>query len=151
MTLLPGLCVECARVQLVPIDEARVRSCSCEKCGAPVRVVPGCSYAESEREHFRELCDIVGEAHVSAAEASSLAQELERATWKGSYLRLFDTLTARLPGLVPLQVSAGRNPAAQQRVLEMLRNVLEAAASACHASSQYPVVADPTVPHSRRA
>jgi hypothetical protein len=144
MTFAPGLCTDCARVQLVPLAREQDGGNGCAYCGAHVRVVPACSYGQSDRERFRELSEIVAEAGVSPAEALVLAHELARATWSGSYASLLETLTERMPGLVPMQVAAGGSALAQKRLLAMLKTVLDALATARRLSSTYSIVADPS-------
>jgi hypothetical protein len=61
-----------------------------------------------------------------AHEAQALALEAERALWSGAYKPLLDRMCARMPGLVPIEVAAGKNSAAQRRALGMLKIILEA-------------------------
>lgn len=144
MTYVPTLCVACYRVQLSSLSKAATNDLECNLCGAELRVVPGCSYAERDREAFGDLNDIVVEGCVTPTEARSLAEQLERALWSGAYSQILERIAVRLPGLLPLQVTAGKNSGAQRRVLALLKTILDALATAGRTSAAYPIVSTTT-------
>lgn len=132
-------------MQLLSLAKAQSGELACARCGAEVRIVPGCSYAERDGEVFEELSDVVAEGNLTPTEALGLAQAVQHALWSGSYSAVLETLVLRLPGLVPVQVAAGRNSGAQRRALGMLKTVLDAMATA-RRSAVYSVVADSGAP-----
>ncbi|HEX2870911.1 MAG TPA: hypothetical protein VHP33_06640 [Polyangiaceae bacterium] len=144
MTFVPTLCVACCRVQLTSTSKATSGDLACSMCGGELRIVPGCSYVERDRDAFCDLSDIVAEGCVTPTEAGSLADQLERALWSGAYARALEQLAARMPGLLPLQVAAGRNSGAQRQVLALLKTILDAVATARRVSAAYPIVTDST-------
>ena len=103
---------------------------ACQLCRAPARVVPGCAYTAQDRVQFDELCEIVAEVHLTPAQGQQLAQETERALWSGAFNPSLEELAGHTPGLVPMQSAAGKNSAAQRRVLSQLKTILQALATA---------------------
>jgi hypothetical protein len=130
-------------VQLSPLAKATTDALECKLCGAELRVVPGCSYAERDREAFGDLSNIVAEGCVTTIEARSLAEQLERAMWSGAYSGILERLAVRLPGLLPLQVAVGKNYGAQRRVVSLLKTILDALATARRTSAAYPIASLP--------
>lgn len=139
MTFVPTLCLSCSRVHLASLAAAQSRQLICNTCGADARVVPGCSYAVSERESFEELSAIVAEGSLVPTEARGYAGQVERALSSGSHALLLEVLSERLPGLLPHQVAVGRNSGAQRRVLSKLKTILEAIGTARGQSAEYAI------------
>lgn len=150
MSLVPTLCGECWRVQLATLQQAQAGSIACNACGAELRVVPGRSFPEAERAAFEELSAIVVEGNVTPMEARSYATQLEHALWSGAYKPLLVQLSMRLPGLLPLEVAAGKNSGAQRGILSRLKAILDALGSARRVSAEYPIVEEPRAPRSGR-
>lgn len=144
---MPTLCVECWRVALLSLADAQRGALNCKSCGAEVRIVPGCSYGESDREDFQELSDIMVEAAVTPAEARGHGAAVQRALWSGAYAQLIETLCERLPGLVPLQAAAGKNSGAQRKILMKLQTIFEALATARRESAEYPAMGSASLRH----
>ncbi len=140
MSFIPALCLACSRVNLVSLADAASKRLSCATCGGYARVVPGCSYGAKDREAFQELSGIVAEGNLTPTEAQSFASQGERALWSGTYPPLIEALCARLPGLLPHQIAAGKNPTAQRRILDKLRTILDALATARRSSGEHPIV-----------
>jgi hypothetical protein len=152
MSFVPTLCLECWRVHLVSLVDARTTSeVACKTCGADACVVPGCSYGALDREAFEELSAIVAEGNLTPMEAQSHAMEVERGLWSGAYHDLLEGLCVRLPGLLPHQVAAGKNSGAQRRILLRLKTILEALATARRQSAAYPIIAAPAAPSAARS
>jgi hypothetical protein len=128
-------------VQLVSASEAQGQELWCRVCGAEARVVPSCGFSASEREHFDELSEIVAETNVTPLEAGDFVAEVQRALWSGAYTATLETLSVRLLGLLPMQVAAGKNSAAQRRILIKLKTIFEALATARRSSAEYPKLA----------
>ncbi len=143
MSFVPAICVECWRVQLVALTVARGDALTCQLCGAAARIVPGCAYTAHDCVQFEELCEIVAEVHLTPAQGQQLAQETERALWSGAFTHSLEKLAGRMPGLVPMQSAAGRNSAAQQRILSQLKTILQALATARRNREAPVVAADP--------
>lgn len=150
MSFVPTLCVECWRVSLLSLSDAQRGAPTCKCCGADVRIVPGCSYGESDREHFEELSDIMVEAAVTPAEARDHATAAQRALWSGAYSELLERLCVRLPGLVPMQAAAGKNSGAQRKILVKLQTMFDALATARRESAEYPVMGSSSLRHIER-
>lgn len=150
MTYVPTLCVECWRVHLAPIAAAQTRETTCKTCGADSRVVPGRSFAESEREAFEELSAIVTEGSITPVEAAGYAVQVEHTLWSGSYRAMLGLLAVRLPGFLPHEIAAGKNSGAQRSILNHLKTVLDALATARRESAEYRIVADPSLPRAGR-
>lgn len=146
MSYVPTLCMDCWRVHLVSLALAQAGSVECATCGADARIVPGCSFAAAEVEAFEELSSIVAEGHLTPMEAQSYGQELEHALWSGAYNPLMESLSVRMPGLLPHQVAAGKNSGAQRRILSKLKTILEALATARRSSAEYSLVPDASLP-----
>jgi len=125
----------------VSASEAQGQELSCRVCGAGARVVPSCGFSASEREHFDELSEIVAEANVTPLEAGDFVAAVQRGLWSGAYTAALETLSVRLLGLLPMQVAAGRNSAAQRRILIKLKTIFEALATARRSSAEYPKLA----------
>jgi len=147
MSLVPALCLSCSRVSLVSLAQARSGELTCPRCGGDARVSPSCSYPESEREVFGELSEVVIEAKISRAEAGGYAETVRQALWSGRYPRELERLCGRMPGLLPLQITAGSNAEAQRGTLGKLQTILQALASAPRESVEYSLVAEPTPSH----
>jgi hypothetical protein len=141
MPLIPGICVECWRVQLVPLAEAEAQAeapeLTCKRCGADVRVVLGCSYSPSDRAQFQELCEVVAEANVTSAQAQRWAEDVQKALWSGAFSHALAALAIAMPRLVSMQQTAGRNSSAQRRILSLLKPILEAVATVRRVSAEY--------------
>jgi len=144
MSSVPTVCLSCCRVALVSLAQAQHRELTCARCGADARVVPSCSYSESAREQFEELSDVVAEANVTRAEARGSAEAVQHDLWSGSYTRALERLCTRMPGLLPMQIAAGKNAGAQRRILVKLQTILQALASMPRGSAEYAIVPDPT-------
>lgn len=139
MAFLPALCGACSRVQLLSLTNATHGELECAFCDGEVRVVPGCSYGESERRAFNEMSDIVAEAQVSPSEALLLAQKLTSSISPGGWGRVLEQLCERMPGLVSVQQAVGQNTAAQRRAVALLKTILDALSTARRVSSTYAV------------
>lgn len=150
MSYVPTLCLQCRRVHLMSVAAAQSGDRACASCGARARIVPGCSFADAERETFEELSAIVAEGSVSALEARAHATALERALGSGSYGAALEKLSERLPGLLPSQVAAGRNASALRGMVMKLKTVLEALATAAHESGEYAITVEPTARENQR-
>lgn len=88
--------------------------------------MPGCSFAPTDIALFDELRQALAEARLAPREAQKVAQELAAALQAGSPGSVFEGLSDRAPSLLLVQAAAGRNPAAQRRVMMLLRALLEA-------------------------
>ncbi|RYZ07648.1 MAG: hypothetical protein EOO73_11775 [Myxococcales bacterium] len=148
--LMPTICSECWRVQLASPAEVQGGAFACTACGADVRVVPGRSFPDSERAAFEELSSIVAEGSVTPMEARSYASHASHVLESGAYRALLAELSVRLPGLLPHEVAAGKNSAAQHNVVSRLKAIFDALGSARGASSEYAIVAEPTSPRVAR-
>jgi hypothetical protein len=137
MSYVPTLCLQCRRVHLVSVAAAQSSERACASCGARTRIVPGCSFADAERDAFEELSAIVAEGALSTLEARAHAAGLERALAAGSYGAALEKLSERLPGILPSQVAAGRNASALRGMAMKLKTVLEALATAANGSGEY--------------
>jgi hypothetical protein len=129
----------------VSLSQAQSRELTCPSCGADARVAPSCSYPESDREQFEELSEVVAEATITRTEAHGYSDTVQHALWSGSYTRELERLCVRMPGLLPMQIAAGKNSGAQRRVLVKLQTILQALAAAPRGSAEYPLVSDPTL------
>jgi hypothetical protein len=89
--------------------------------------VPSCSFGPTDRELFADVTQVITEGVVLPPEARTLARQIERAL-EVRDSRMLESLTQRLPGLLPAQVAAGANTSAQRRVLMLARTILEAVA-----------------------
>jgi hypothetical protein len=127
----------------VSIAEAQRDPLTCTACGADVRVVPGCSYSALDREHFQELSDIVAQANLTPMEAHNHAADARRALASGDYSHQLEKATIRVLGLLPLVAAAGKNLAAQRRMLLRLQTIFEALSTARRRSAEYPAVPTP--------
>jgi hypothetical protein len=85
-----------------------------------------------------DLSQTVAEGRIEPDEAASFAAEVAHALGAGSFQSSFDALAQRLPGLLPFQLIAGSNLAAQQRALGMLKTILEAVATLRRPSAVHP-------------
>jgi hypothetical protein len=130
MALLTTFCSSCAQVALTDQRYLLNGRLPCLACGANLRVAPGCSFGEDERELFDELKQVVAERTIKLGEAKSVASQIADVVRSGTDHGLLEQLTTRLPGLVPIQVAAGTNRQARQRALKLLRAILEAMALA---------------------
>jgi hypothetical protein len=144
MSFVPALCLSCSRVMLIPFADAQSATPTCKACGGDARIVPGCSYAEADREQFEELSEILAEAHVTPREAQSYAAEARRSLWSGAYAQQLERLTVRLLGLLPLHLAAGKNYDAQRRIMHKLQTIFEALATARAGSAEYPIATSVT-------
>jgi hypothetical protein len=150
MSFVPTLCLECSRVHLASLATAQAGRVACRTCGADARVVPGCSFPAADREAFEELSAIVAEGSLTPVEAQGFSVQVERALWSGSYSSLLEAFSVRLPGLLPLQMAAGKNSGAQRRILTKLKTVLEALGTARRRSAEYAIALAPTLPRVNR-
>jgi hypothetical protein len=123
---------------------------ACARCGADVRVVPGRSFPESERQAFEELSNIIVEGNVTPIEARGYAAHVEHVLWSGAYRALLAELSVRLPGFLPHEIAAGKNSDAQRNILSRLKAIFDALGSARGASSEHAIVAEPTSPRVAR-
>lgn len=129
MALLTTFCDECERVGLA---EERVLAAGqpyCQTCSSALRIVPGCSLTEDERPLFEDLDVVINERTIGVAEARALARQIAGVVRSGQDQGLLDRLTTRLPSLLPIQQVTGASPRAKQRVLKVLRVILEAKAT----------------------
>jgi hypothetical protein len=140
MSLVPALCLSCSRVMLIQFADAQGAPPTCKACGGDARIVPGCSYAEADREQFEELSDILAEAHITPMEAQRYAVEARRALWSGAYAQQLERLTVRVLGLLPLHLAVGKNESAQRRIMHKLQTIFEAVATVRGGSAEYPIV-----------
>jgi hypothetical protein len=129
MAFLPTICEKCAKIQL--LDQAAVQHgrFTCSDCGGNAKVVPVCSFSEADLGFFNDVSQVIAEGVVPPTEARALASRIERAL-AARNTQILESLTMRLPGLLPAQAAAGTNHSAQRRVLMLLRAVLEARALA---------------------
>ena len=128
MALLAAFCGNCAQVTLLEQSRLLNDRLPCATCGGPLRVAPSCSFSERDRGLFEDLKQIVHESRFDAADARSTALRIATVLRAGADYALLEQLTARLPGLLPIQTAAGSNQQASQRVLRLLRAILEATA-----------------------
>lgn len=140
MTFIPAVCVSCLDVTLVPLASAGRGELSCRRCRADARIAPSCTFAEGDQEQFSELSCIVGEAKVCHSEARVYAEVAQHALWSGNYARQLERLCGRMPGLLPMQIAAGQNPAAQRGILVKLRSILQTLATVPRGSAEYSLV-----------
>lgn len=126
MALLTTFCAICDQVTLQNEQGLLAGSRGCKVCGKPLRIVPGCSLNEDERELFDDLREIISERTIEADEARRMARHIAGALQSGKDQSLLDHLTGRLPGLLPIQMAVGANLVARRRVLKVLRTILEA-------------------------
>lgn len=80
---------------------------------------------------------MVAEANTTRTEARGYADTVQHALWSGSYTRELERLCGRMPGLLPMQIAAGKNSGAQRRILVKLQTILQALASAPRGSEEY--------------
>lgn len=132
MPFVPTACAACQQVFLASANQGTF-CCPC--CGSEARVVPGCTFADTDRELFAELAQVVLEGRVDACETRRLAAQVERALTSGSYAALLGTLSERLPGLTPVEASVAHSPRAQRQTLTMLHIILDAKSSLASSSS----------------
>jgi len=125
MAHLPTICDGCGRVTLTPFAGSDAQPPDCPHCAGARRVVPSCSYTQSDIALFDELSDAVTEG-LDPIEAQRLGHELSHALWSGTTLEVFDALASRWPSLMPLVLVTGRNETHQRRVLLMLKTIFEA-------------------------
>jgi hypothetical protein len=130
MPLLTAFCGPCAQVVLTGQEKMQHGRLACPACGTNLRVAPGCSFGEEDRVLFDELKQVVAERTVDAGQAASMASHIAGVLGSGTDHDLLESLTTRLPGLVPIQIAAGANRRARQRALRLLRAILEAMALA---------------------
>lgn len=126
---LPTLCDSCQRVTLTALSALGSGQQACGTCGSPLRVVPSCSYKQSEAALFAELSQVVADGGVEPEEAQAFASESMHALVTGALKECSDTLAVRLPGLLPFQLVTGSNVAVQRAALQMLRTIFEALAT----------------------
>ncbi len=128
---------------LVSLPEASQPELSCKRCGSDARVAPSCSYSDADREQFEELSCVVAEANTTRTEAIVYAEAVQHALWAGNYAEKLEKLCGRMPGLLPTQIAAGKNAAAQRRILVKLQSILQAQATAPRGSAQYSIAVEP--------
>jgi hypothetical protein len=126
---LSTLCDGCWKVALTAVDALRSGAQHCRACGEPVRVVPGCSYKQSDIGLFTELSQVVADGGIAPGEAQAFAAEISHALGVGSFKACSDTLAGRLPGLLPLQLVTGGNVAGHRVTLQTLRTIFEGLAT----------------------
>jgi len=141
MSFIPAVCLSCLRVTLVSLTEAGQRLLACSRCGSEAQLTPSCSYGDADREEFEELSCVVAEGNLSRSEAQVRADTISRALWSGSFDEHLERLCQRMPGLLPMQIAAGRNRAAQRRILVKLQSILQALATVPRGSGEYTLVA----------
>lgn len=130
MAFLTTVCSACRCIALTEAAEATQGQLKCPTCQAPLRVVPGCILHVDEQPLFSDLTPLVTESSMGPAEAVALGRLIGSALRSGGYRGLLESLTGRLPGLLPFQIAVGNNAVANQRLLRVLRAVLEASAFA---------------------
>jgi hypothetical protein len=130
MALLTTFCRQCAKVELSDQEQLLNGRIPCASCGANVRVVPSCSFAQEDRPLFDDLRQVVADRTVPPAEARAIATRIASILGSGRDHEFLEQLTPRLPGLVPIQVATGANSHARQRALRLLRAIFEAMAQA---------------------
>lgn len=123
---LSTLCDGCWRVTLTPVAAFGSGAPRCGTCGESLRVVPSCSYKQSDVGLFTELSQLVADGGVEPDEARAFAAEIVHALNVGSLKTCSDTLAVRLPGLLPVQLVTGSNVAGHRTTLQMLRTIFEA-------------------------
>ena len=126
MAYLTTFCATCQQVALIDQQHLLNGRVACERCGSIVGVVPGCSFGRDALGLFEDLKQIVAESAVDAREAKSFVPQLANALRVGNDRGLLAQLTGRLPGLLPIEIAAGANQDARQRVLQLLRAIFEA-------------------------
>jgi hypothetical protein len=126
VSLMPTLCPSCRRVHLAVAPAAHSELSTCRICGGDTRLVPGCSFAATDRDLFEELSYIVEQGGITTTEAEAFGLEAQRALWSGAYNQLIERLASRLAGLLPIQVAIGKNSGGQRRLLAMLRVIFDA-------------------------
>lgn len=134
MSFVPTLC-DCRRPRLVSSHHFTNKTPQCSICGQALRVVPSCSYAESDLDLFAELSEMVTNT-LSQSDASRWSTKVDDALWSGALDATLDALVARWPGLLPLRAVVGNNRTQQQRVLQSLKTILGALASPCVPESE---------------
>lgn len=132
MVVLPAVCERCGLARLCAVEDAQRGNVTCAACAARCRIIPGASFAAKDSEFFDELSHAVQMAKLTPAEASTFEAQLHQAILTGSYNRIFDLLTQRMPHLTASHTAIGRNPVAQRRALLMLKVVIEGAAGAAN-------------------
>lgn len=130
MSFLPTKCGSCRRVALLSLSHGTEGSFTCQSCGAPASVVPGCTFGSADLEPFREASEVIAEGRITQVEALSLSIRIERVLWSGGHQELLEGLCERLPGLLPMQIAARSNPIAQKRALTMLKVIFDAVGQA---------------------
>ena len=130
MALLTTVCSACGCIGLTRADDAAQGALACSVCKSPLQIVPGCMLHADEQGLFNDLVPVVAESAMAPIDALALGRRIGTSLRAGGYHGLLESLTMRLPGLLPFQVTAGRNLPANQRVLKVLRAILEARALA---------------------
>lgn len=125
MVVLPAVCERCGLSRLCAIEDAQRGDVVCAACGARCRVIPGATFAAKDAEFFDELSHAVLAARLAAAEALTFEAQLHQAILTGSYTRIFDLLSQRMPHLIASHTAIGKNPVAQRRALLMLKVIIE--------------------------
>jgi hypothetical protein len=128
MALLTIFCGKCGQIRLEEQRQLLATGLRCSRCDAALGVVPGCTFSEEDRILFEDLKQVVAERTIPAPEARGLALDIAGVLRAGTDHGLLERLTSRLPGLVPVQIAAGKNRAARQRALKVLRAIFEAKA-----------------------
>ncbi len=126
MSYLPTLCDGCHRASLVSVRDFQHGPPLCARCSQELRVIPSCSYTQGDVALFDELSETVAEGCVTASDAQQLGRDVAQALWAGTFNEGFESLAARLPGLLPLQLVIGTNARGQQRVFQMLKTIFDA-------------------------
>jgi hypothetical protein len=124
MSYVPVRCDACGVVSLTSERACWYGETVCPDCGAQARVLPGCSYSETDLTLFADLRSLLQQAELSATDTAELALVMEQFRFCEDHRQAFANLVEHLPSLAPALTILMSDPTRIRAALTMLSTLV---------------------------